>query len=321
MANAIVVYRDKIEKNSWARWMVARTIRKNQNNLVAVIGKTGSGKTYSAISICEMMSEMDGVPFTIDHVVFSLTELMELINSKKLRKGSKIIFDEPQVSISAREFQSQANKVFNYLLSTFRHKNLTLFFCTPFESLLDKSTRKLFHVRMETVSINLAKRLCRLKPRFMEYSDYKEEPYKKRLIILHSNHSGKAQSQKLSFWDVPEPSEELISQYEAKKLEFTNRLNTNISTKLQEFEASGKSMTAEPQKPKRKPLTGNQEVVMRALANHTFEEASKILGRSLATLHAHKVLAMKKGYTLEEFREKEVKNLLKERYDKAMGIS
>ena len=140
--------------------MVGRTMKKNQNNLISIVGKTGSGKTYTAISICEIMSNMDGVPFTIEHVVFSLRELMDLINSGKLKRGSKIVFDEPQVSISARDFQSEANKVFNYLISTFRHRNYTLFFCTPFETLLDKSTRKLFHARFETMSINQNTKTC-----------------------------------------------------------------------------------------------------------------------------------------------------------------
>src|SRR3990172_2181506 len=94
----IIIYRGKAKTNSWARWMVGRTMKKNQNNLISIVGKTGSGKTFSAISICEIMSKMDGVPFTIEHIVFSLRELMDLINSGKLKRGRKIVFDEPQVS-------------------------------------------------------------------------------------------------------------------------------------------------------------------------------------------------------------------------------
>lgn len=239
MTLPIVFYRKtKPEVNSWARWFVHRTLKKNNNNLVSVVGKTGSGKTWSAISICEIMSKMDGVPFTIDHIVFSLMELMELINSGKLVRGSKIVFDEPQVSISAREFQSEANKVFNYLLSTFRHRNLSLFFCTPFENLLDKSTRRLFHVKIETEGVDLKTMSCRLKPRALEYTDFKDEPYRKRLVINTMDGS-----YQVSYWDVPKPSEELIEQYEKKKLDFTTRLNENIMARLKKHEEKGKSMT------------------------------------------------------------------------------
>ena len=71
MGNAIVVYKDKPKTNSWCRWMVGRTKRQNKNNLVVIVGATGSGKTYSGLSICEIMTKMDKVPFNIDHVVFS----------------------------------------------------------------------------------------------------------------------------------------------------------------------------------------------------------------------------------------------------------
>lgn len=301
MANALVIYRNEIKTNSWVRWMVNRIKTQNKNNLISIVGKTGSGKTYSAISICEIMSKMDGVPFNIEHVVFSLRELMDLINSETLRKGSKIVFDEPQVSISAREFQSQANKVFNYLLSTFRHKNLSLFFCTPFETLLDKNTRRLFHGRFETLSINKNTNTCRLKPRFQEYSDWKAEPYRKQLIVLHRV-GHKMKIRKVFHWDVPKPSKEMIKKYERKKLEFTDNLNRNISTRLQKYDESGKSMTAPLV---RKPLTKKQEEVMRVLAQiksgDKLGQASEIIGIYPSAIYGQRALAMKKGYTVEEF--------------------
>jgi len=309
MANAIVIYRGKAKMNSWARWMVGRSIKKNQNNLISIVGKTGSGKTFSAISICEIMSKMDGVPFTIEHVVFSLRELMDLINSGKLKRGSKIVFDEPQVSISAREFQSEANKIFNYLLSTFRHRNLTLFFCTPYETLLDKNTRRLFHARFETMSINVNNNTCRIKPRYIEYSDFKTEPYRKQLVVMFKDEYNKTKYHKLFYWDVPKPNKDLIEQYEKKKLDFTNNLNKNISERLKKFDESGNSLTSKQVEDItiRKPLTPTQERVMKVLANikesNKFERASEILKISLNAIHQNKTLAEKKGYTLEEFKE------------------
>jgi hypothetical protein len=302
MANAVYIYRGKAKKNSWARWMVSRTMKQNKNNLISVVGKTGSGKTLSAISICEIMSEMDGVPFDVKtHVVFTLKELMDLINSGKLRRGSKIVCDEFQCSISAREFQSKANKVFNYVLSTFRHLNLTLFFCTPFETLLDKNTRKLFHARFETMSINKNNQTCRLKPRYIEYADFKAEPYRKQMYIFFKDDKGNNKSRQLFWWDVPRPSKESEVVYEKMKTDFTSRLNKNISLEL----ANEKGLTdkEEDEIKVRKPLTDKQEKVMRVLANNNYETSSKILGISLSAIHKNKVLAEKKGYSLEEFKE------------------
>ena len=250
-----VIYRDKLQPHSWARWFNAQVHKKNSNNLVSVVGRTGSGKTWSAITICEIMSKMDGVPFGIENIVFSLRELMELINSGKLQRGSKIIFDEPQVSISAREFQSEANKVFNYLLSTFRHRNFSLFFCTPFETLLDKNTRKLFHVKIETAGVDSKNNTCKLIPLYLEHVDFQEEPYKKKLIVVFPNEDKtKTLSIRLDDWVIPRASNELIKLYEEKKMAFTTNLNKNIQARLSKYEDSGKSMTAPQEEEKYIPI-------------------------------------------------------------------
>jgi DNA-binding CsgD family transcriptional regulator len=258
MDRPIVFYRaDKPKKNSWVKYLVSNTMTKNNNNLISVVGKTGSGKTWSAISVACMMAEQDGVPFTIDHIVFSLTELMQLINSGTLVRGSKIVFDEPQISISAREFQREANKVFNYLLSTFRHRNLTLFFCTPFESLLDKNTRKLFKFRFNTEKINKKTKTCRVKAYALEYVDYKEDPYKQRLVVNTLKGSSM-----VDFWDIPKPPEDIIKLYEEKKLRFTTNLNKKITERLAKYDESGKSMTSEAvPSVEYKKLTPREELV------------------------------------------------------------
>jgi hypothetical protein len=253
------------------------------------------------------MSELDKVPFAIEHIVFSLTELMELINSGKLVRGSKVIFDEPQCSISSKDFQSEANKVFNLLVSTFRHRNISLFFATPFETLLDKSTRKLFTARIQTAGIDSNHKLCRLLPRFIEYVDFREEPYRKKMLVCFKEkpEDKEYSSFKLDYWDVGEASPKLIEQYEAKKLAFTSNLNKNIQARLQKYDEAGKSMTSknELKADIRKPLTPTQEKTMKIVCDKTLTEASKILGVSIASVSKNKASAMKKGYRLEEFKQ------------------
>ena len=238
---AIVLYRNKEKpENSWVRYFLRR-IQLNKNNLVVFMGATGSGKTWSGISILEIMSKRDKIPFTINHIVFSLKELMELINSGILKKGSKILFDEPQISISNRDFQSEANKVFNFLLTTFRHRNWTLFFCTPYEDLLDKSTRKLFHAKFETMSINVNTKTCKVKPKVIEYNSQIGKFYEKFLRVSYKPlGSSNNIVTKLKFWNVPKPSKELIKEYEKKKLNFTTNLNREIMNKLLAYDIKNK---------------------------------------------------------------------------------
>ena len=315
MGVPIVVYKEKAKPHAWARWMIGITMRKNNNNLISICGKTGSGKTWVAMSISEIMSRMDGVPFDVDHIVFSLTELMELINSGKLKRGSKIVFDEPQISIGAREFQSEANKVFNFLISTFRHRNFTLFFCTPFEKLLDKSTRRLFHAKFETMSINPNKQTCRIKPRFIEYSDFKENPYRKQLVaVVKDSKTGKSVSNKVAYWDIPRPSQELIDRYEVKKRQFTDRLNRNIYKRLQDYDKDKgliTSIISDSEVEDKIPLNP------KSLQPHIWEEAqkgyynqgelaervSKLVGRKVSQgeISRAKPSMYKKGYDINRF--------------------
>ncbi len=234
----LIVYRNQKEekRNDWIK-LFLRRIKQNKNNLVSIVGQTGSGKTWSAMSICETIAKENDVPFCIDNIIFTLKELMQLINSGKLKEGSCIIFDEPQVTISAREFMSKANRVFNYLVSTFRHKNLSLFFCTPYEDLLDKSTRKLFHARLETLSINTKEKIVTLKPSLQYYNSTNGKflyPYLRR--AWKPEDSTNYIVRPLKEWEVTKPSSKLIKLYEAKKLDFTTKLNQQIEKELDEYD-------------------------------------------------------------------------------------
>jgi len=224
-------------KNSWVRYLNSRTMDLNRNNLIIIVGQTGSGKTYTGMSICEMMAEDNGTEFTADNIVFGLKELMQLINSGKLKKGSCIIFDEPQVSISSRDFMSATNKIFNYLLTTFRHKNFSLIFCSPYEDLLDKTARKLFHAKFLMTTIDRNNNLASIKPLITEYNSALGKFYAKFLKVVYKPEGRTKYKQvKLKLWKVPKPSAELIEAYEIKKNNFTSKLNQEIQQQLEQWE-------------------------------------------------------------------------------------
>lgn len=295
---SIVLYnQDEKPKDSWVRWILYR-IRQNKNCLITVVGATGSGKTWSAMSICEKISERNKVPFGVDNIIFGLKELMSLINSGDLKKGSCIIFDEPQVSISAREFQSQANKVFNYLLTTFRNRNFILFFCTPYEDLLDKTARKLFHAKFLTISINRNTELTKLKPFVVEYNSKYQKFYEKYLrISFRKKGFNRNTVVPLRLWEVPKPSKELIKVYEHKKMVFTTKLNVSIEKRLEFYEKENDVQEY------RKELTRKQEDVLITIAKYKgkMKPASEELKMGERNVYFHRLQSAKKGYKWEEF--------------------
>lgn len=282
---------------SWISWIKKR-IAHNLNFISLFQGATGIGKTWGAISLAQMIDP----EFSVQQVVFDFKELMAVINSDwfKEKKWKIVIFDEPQITISNRNWQSTTNKLMNYLLSTFRHQNIILIFCSPYVDFLDSQSMKLLHCIFECVGVNKKKELSRVRPKIQQYNSYMKKTYQHPLYVIRNK-----KAIPLRDWYIPKPSEELIEQYEQKKTNFTSKLNQDILNTIDEL--SGKSEKAEQNKgnDQRKPLTEKQKRTMEVLANHKYEEASKILNISFNAIHQHKKLAEKKGYTLEEFKNNE----------------
>lgn len=288
----LIMYKEG--EDSFIRWIKKRIVN-NLNFICLFQGSTGIGKTWSAIAMAEMIDN----DFNINQVVFDFKELMSVINSDWFmkKKFKIIIFDEPQITISNRNWQSINNKLMNYLLSTFRHQNVILVFCSPFVDFLDSQSMKLLHCIFECVGVNKKTKLSRVRPKIQQYNSYLKKTYQHPLYVI----KGKRVFP-LRDWYVPKPSMKLIEEYEAKKTAFTSGLNKDIMNKLAEISEKEKPKD-EKLKEARKPLTAQQEKVMKVLANHKYSDASKIIGMSISLMSAHKKYAMKKGYTLEEFKE------------------
>ncbi len=208
---------------SWIRYTHQR-VNQNKNALYTISGPTGSGKSWSALAIC-LLNDPD---FNVDRVVFSAEELMHLINSGVLRKGSSVMFDEAGVGFNARTWNSITNRVLNYLVQTFRHKNFVLIFTSPYMDFIDSATRKLFHAEFETTRIDHKKKTCSLKPKLLQYNSDKRKFYRKWLRARGNGHGYIP----IKRWSVPQPPDDLIKAYEEKKNEFTTALNLRIEQDL-----------------------------------------------------------------------------------------
>lgn len=296
----------KAGEDSFVRW-VKKRIAHNLNFICLFQGATGIGKTWSAISMAQMID----LEFNADQIVFDFKELMNVINADwfKKKKWKIVIWDEPQTTISNRSWQSLNNKFMNYLLTTFRHQNVILIFCCPYVDFLDSQSMKLLHCIFECVGVDKKTNLSRVRPKIQQYNSYMKKMYQHPLYVIRGK-----KAIPLRDWFIPKPQVDLIEQYEAKKTAFTSNLNKEIHNKLNELskdnskeqESIIEQRLNEPYSYKlrgRKPLTAQQERVMRCLANHKYADALNILGISLGVIHSHKKYAMKKGYTLQEFKD------------------
>lgn len=218
---------EKEKQYSLVRY-IHRRISNNKNFLATITGPTGSGKSWSALSMAELIDP----EFNASRVIFKARDLMKLINSGSLKPGSVILWDEAGIDLSNRNWQSVTNKMLNALLQTFRHKNFILLFTVPFHDFIDSASRKLFHADFETQRINKNEGAVIIKPKLLQYNSNLAKWYRKYLKVQINGHIVK-----IKRWAVPKPSDKLIKEYEEAKNKFTKDLNMDINKQLDELEA------------------------------------------------------------------------------------
>jgi len=200
-----------------------RILRKNKNFLCLIVGKTGSGKSYSALELAKLIDPS----FNIDRIVFDAEGFMRLLNSGELKRGNSIVWDECGVSIPSREFMSVLNRSINYILQSFRRENLAVIFTVPDPSFIDIQTRKLCHAEIETVSINYQKELVVCKYLVIDSSPRFNKVYYKYPVFFEN---GKQKTIKQFL--IPKPNEDIISAYEEKRKQFLKDLSMEVESKI-----------------------------------------------------------------------------------------
>lgn len=235
-----VIYREvgAERKNSVIRYIGNRVLTQNKNFLCAIVGQTGTGKSYLGVALCEDYSEMFGIPFDVKlHVISSLEQLLKLIIekefSKSLRVGTALLFEEPQVEHSSETWQSELNQMLTVLLSTFRNQRLVVFFTLPYLTMLSKKSRMLMHAEFKVMGFDKATGITTVKPRFLEYNTDFDKFYKKRLLVRYMVEGRrKFIKTRINKWYVDKASEPLLTQYEDYKAEFTADLNQKLYKKV-----------------------------------------------------------------------------------------
>ena len=276
----------------WIRYIKQR-IRQNKNFLGFISGSTGSGKSWSSISIAQQLDP----DFTSERIVFSGIELMKLINSDKLKKGNVVVFEEAGIGMSNKNWQSTINKMLNFLIQTFRHRNFILIFNSPYMDFVDASTRKLFHAEFSTIGIDSKKGTCKLKPRTIQYNSRNKKFYFKMLRVI--TEKGLIP---VNFWSVCKPSPELIKNYETKKRNFTNKLNANILKELQEYEKS------ESDNPVDRLTMAQKEVYDLVQTGLNADQMAESLGITEKGVRCHLNTLRKKGFVIRPVRDRNDNN-------------
>lgn len=214
---------------SFARWIIKR-IDNNLNFNAFFEGETGVGKSYNALSIAYMID----TDFDLRQVAFDFIGVMRIINADwfKKKKYKIIIFDECQVDISNREWQSKVNRLMNYLMSTYRHQNVILFLTAPFSDMIDAHTKKMLHCIFDCKGWNKKTSKSTIRPKLQQYNPKLKKFYEHSLFVIRNG-----RAKKMVTWVVPKPPQHLVIPYEEAKTKFTSALNADILKELEQDSA------------------------------------------------------------------------------------
>ncbi len=235
--------------------LIFNRIVSGRNALIAILGATGSGKSYLGLEIIigiflYQHGRMPTVEEVMDRTFFKAKNIMKRINDPNLKKVDMGLWDESGIDIGHKTFMSVQNRVIGYLVQTFRNLQQCIIFTTPSASFIDASVRKLLHYHIETVGIDKKKKICHCKPLRMQYNPRMDKTYYHRLTYPDTD----GDLIEVDIMRVPKPPQEYCKAYEDVKSEFTRALNLSIQATLNKLDAKNEN-----------PLTETQTEIMKLL--------------------------------------------------------
>jgi len=211
----------------YLKTLVRTRLSRNQNFLCAVIGPTGSGKSYYALAMGESLDPS----FSVGNLAFTPDDFVQLVRDGE--KGSVIIFDDAGLGMPSRKWYDMNNQLLSYVLQSCRSHNQIICFTMPSMSFIDVAARRLFHCVFSMVSYGKAK-IYMLRSDAYEGNIYREFPH-----TLQDSGLGYERSVTVEHILIPKPSDALIGPYEEKKTEYLDTLYSSLHGMLEPQQKSG----------------------------------------------------------------------------------
>ena len=237
---------DPMRGSVWLLQWISNRIKKNRNLIALFIGDTGSGKSLASIRLAERIDP----DFSVDRIVFTVKEFLNLVNSN-LPPGSVIIFDDAGLGINARLWQETSGKVFGMLTQGFRYKQILTFITVPDETFIERQSRKLVHIRFEATDVQGIMKMKLLSRNTFD----PEHPLAKFPQIRRGTSKIKLKIVKFQL-----PPDELREAYETKKKEYMESRFKEFQEELEKIE---KKKNPDPSEDKDKQSKEKQGIHVR----------------------------------------------------------
>jgi len=208
-------------------WIRNRLTRQNKNLMGVFVGETGSSKSWSAISVASTIDP----DFDISRIAVSTREMVEVITTEKLRKGSALVLDEAGVNYSNKRWMTSRNMELGKLFQTFRFMNLALFHTLPHFRFLDSTQRALIHMGFVSQGVRRKEKIALFSARYFTHDpfsrSYDDMRYTYPLIHFPNGRLYKVKTMAVQLAD-----KKLLIEYEVKKREWNKRLQAQTYKRI-----------------------------------------------------------------------------------------
>lgn len=219
-------FEDVKHENPLIQSVQKRLWKQNKNWLSIITGQTGSGKSWSALSLAEKIDPS----FDTSKVVLRPENFMEKVAEREWGQGDVVVFDEAGAGMSAKAHMTKKNRIIDQVLQTFRRQNIAVIFTVPSKSNVDKSVRRLLHTYIETKTIDYINERNHLKWLEMDYNQKTDKIYYK----YPKRRTDSGALKKIKTVKMGKPSESLIKAYEEKRSKYQDSKNSEFLEELQE---------------------------------------------------------------------------------------
>jgi rubrerythrin len=168
--------------------------------------------------------------FVDKNVIFDAKEIFSIVKQNHDINTSFII-EEIGVNMDATQWQQKINRQLKHMAQTIRHRRYNMFYTVPNLSSSAKQNRILMPIIFETAWIDRNVNKCFIQPKFFPVNPRTGElksPNGTCLLV---------DGVPLSCWGIPLLPKEVVEKYEARKLEFTEKLYASMNEEEKEEEA------------------------------------------------------------------------------------
>jgi len=203
-----------------------RINRRDQHYMAALVGPEGSGKSWTALKIAEVIDPS----FEADRVMFDPHTFMEQLTAWKdagETRGKMIVVDEAGVGIGSRSWYDKDQIQLNKVLQVIRSENMGMLFTLPRLSELDSQTRGRLRAMIKMDDMKPGKYADVKYLRWFPARDERSKVYRKYPIVGKGSRAKKVRRLRLG-----PPSEELVEGYEARKDAFQTKLYEDTTEQI-----------------------------------------------------------------------------------------